>query len=200
MEGVCAARRGVGGDSSGGHPGERRKWDPLFARVMAQAVRLRKRRRLRRKEAEPILTELTERFGMTGIHQEIALEEAQVEHRPVYLLDGRVVALQIEEQVAPGLRGLLMWPASRRWVTVDMGAVRFVTNGADIMAPGITAADPEIGEGDVVWVRDETHGRPLAVGTARVAGPGLPGEKGKVVANHHAVGDALWLVGEPERE
>ena len=37
----------------------------------------------------------------------------------------------------------------------------------------LCGADPLIVAGDVVWVRDETHGRPLAVGLALAAGPEL---------------------------
>lgn len=165
---------------------------------MAQTVRLRRRRRLRRKEAEPVLQTLVDEYGMQGVDLEAPLEGAEVEHQGVFILDGRVVGLELDGRLAPALRGLLRWPASKRWVTVDMGAVRFVTNGADVMAPGITQVDDGIREGDPIWVRDETHGRPLAVGVALADAAGLRGEKGKVIANHHAVGDALWHVGDEE--
>jgi len=49
---------------------------------------------------------------------------------------------------------------------VDMGAIKFVTNGADIMRPGITEIDPTIKKGDIVRVADETHDRILAVSQA----------------------------------
>ena len=163
---------------------------------MVQSARLRKRRRLRKKEMQPVLEQLGERFGMTGINPQVVMEGAEVDHQPVYLYNARVVALELDGALAPALRGLLKWPATRRFVTVDMGAVRFLTNGADVMAPGITEVDPEIQEGDPVWMRDETHGRPLAVGLARADAEGLTGEKGKVIANRHFIGDALWRVGE----
>jgi PUA domain protein len=82
-------------------------------------------------------------------------------------------------------------------VTVDMGAVPHVANGADVMAPGITEADPAIRAGDLVWVRDERNRRPLAVGRALVDGPAMPrGKKGKAVETLHHVGDALWSTDE----
>jgi PUA-domain protein len=166
---------------------------------MTKAVRLRHRRRLRRKEAEPALTTLRETFGMEKVPLDAPLEAAELEHMTLYILEDRVVAFDVEGQVAPSLRGLLLWPAAARWVTVDMGAVRFVTNGADVMSPGIRAADPSVRPGDAVWVRDETHGRPLAVGVALLAGPELvAATQGKGVANKHTVGDALWRHGDPE--
>ncbi len=168
-------------------------------RPMVQPARLRRRKRLRRKDLDPVLERLAEDFGMSGFKPTAAFDEAEVEHEKVYLVNNRIVAFSVEGKVAPGLRGLLAWPAQKRWVTVDMGAVRFVTNGADIMAPGITEVDPEIREGDVVWIRDETHGRPLAVGLARVDAAGLTAAKGKVVRNVHTIGDALWQVGDEQR-
>jgi PUA domain protein len=77
-----------------------------------------------------------------------------------------------------------------------MGAVRFVTNGADVMTPGITAVDPDVQEGDLVWVGEERHGKPLAVGRALVPAAELHAQgKGKGVASLHYLGDKLWDLG-----
>ncbi len=77
-------------------------------------------------------------------------------------------------------------------VVVDMGAVPFVTKGADIMAPGIVSADEKIEAGEIILVVDERHGKPLAVGRALVGGAEIKGPKGKVVKNLHHVGDDIW--------
>ena len=42
-----------------------------------------------------------------------------------------------------------------------MGAVGFITKGADVMAPGITDADPMIQKDDLVWICDEKHRKPI---------------------------------------
>ena len=82
-------------------------------------------------------------------------------------------------------------------VTVDMGAVPYVTNGADVMGPGITEADPEIAEGDMVWIRDARNGAPLAIGVALRSGEALASkEPGKAIKTIHYVGDKLWKTGE----
>ena len=74
-----------------------------------------------------------------------------------------------------------------------MGAVKFVTNGADIMAPGIVDADDTIAVDDSVWICDETHKKPLAVGIALKSGIEMvQQEKGKAVKMIHHVGDELW--------
>jgi len=80
---------------------------------------------------------------------------------------------------------------------VDMGAVKFVYNGADVMAPGIVKADASIAIGDFVWVRDERNLRPLAVGEALMSGAEMgASEKGKSVRSIHHVGDDLWRMDE----
>lgn len=142
-----------------------------------------------------MLHTLQDAYGME-VDPELPVDGAEVEHMPIYLISGDIVALEVDGEIAPTLRGLLRWPATKRWVTVDMGAIRFVTNGADIMAPGITDADPEVQADDPVWIRDETHGRPLAVGVARQGGAELKeGSKGKVIRNLHTVGDKIWTFG-----
>lgn len=162
---------------------------------MAEPLRLRHRRRLKRKEAEPVLEALRDGYGME-IDPELPMDGAEVEHTPIYLIGGDIIAMEVDGKTAPTLRALLKWPAKKRWVTVDMGAIKFVTNGADVMAPGITDADPEVRPDDPVWIRDETHGRPLAVGVATQSGPELKeGSKGKVIRNLHTVGDKFWTFG-----
>src|SRR5207249_10179974 len=90
-------------------------------------------------------------------------------HTTVLSVDEPIVLL-LGDQAAPTVRALLAFPATRRWVTVDMGAVRFIFNGADVMAPGIVEADPTIRAGEIVWVRDEKNRRALAGGQAIMDG------------------------------
>ena len=77
-------------------------------------------------------------------------------------------------------------------VTVDAGAISFVSDGADVMRPGIVEADPDIAEGDLVTVAEETHRKTLAIGRALVDGSEMPGDSGKVVDSVHHVGDDLF--------
>ena len=78
-------------------------------------------------------------------------------------------------------------------VTVDMGAVKFLANGADVMAPGIVAADENIEAGDIVFVVDVMHKKPLSVGEALMDGKAMVEEKkGKAIKTLHFVGDEIW--------
>ena len=78
-----------------------------------------------------------------------------------------------------------------------MGAVPYVTNGADVMGPGILEADPGISEGDLVWIKDVKNNVPLAVGVALRSGEELSSKQpGKAIKTIHYVGDKLWKTGE----
>jgi PUA domain protein len=164
---------------------------------MSAALRLRHRSRLRRKEVEAVAAQILETFGAETFQPDDPVERAEVgEDRVGLLLGEDILALDLGGRVALTVRGLLRWPASRRWVTVDMGAVPFVYNGADVMAPGIVDADRVIARGDLVWVRDERNKRPLAVGEALLSGAEMAAaEKGKSIKAVHHVGDEYWLHG-----
>lgn len=90
------------------------------------------------------------------------------------------------------VEGANAYPPSEHVVTVDAGAIQFVSNGADIMRPGIEAADESIAEGDLVVINEETHGKFLAIGRALVDGSDMLGDEGRVVESIHHVGDDLF--------
>ncbi|MFB6138547.1 MAG: RNA-binding protein [Halobacteriaceae archaeon] len=125
-------------------------------------------------------------------------ELVELEDSPfdLVLVDGEPLAGYVETEAGrqPFLtvRGANHHEPERGVVTVDAGAVSFVSDGADVMRPGITEADPGIEAGDVVVVVEETHGKALAVGRARVDGTEMEGEEGKVVDSLHHVGDELF--------
>ncbi|UPM42110.1 RNA-binding protein [Halocatena salina] len=92
------------------------------------------------------------------------------------------------------VRGANAYPPQRRVVTVDAGAVSFVSDGADVMRPGIADADTTIDAGDLVVITEQSHGKALAIGRSRVEGTELQGDSGKVVDSLHHVGDELYNV------
>ncbi len=95
----------------------------------------------------------------------------------------------------PTLRALMDHRPEIHGVTVDMGAVPHLRNGADVMSPGITEADPGIEPGDLVWVKDESHGAPLGIGTALVTGEEMVAAgSGKAIEIWHHVGDEIWEI------
>jgi PUA domain protein len=162
-------------------------------------LKVRRRTRLRRREVEACFQRLREDFGMAMPSDETPIDVAEAGDLRVLLRGDEAIALIVGDTVGPTVKGLLAFPAGRRQVTVDMGAVPFVYNGADVMAPGIVEADPAIRTGDLVWVRDEKNRRPLAVGRAIMDGPTMAREeRGKAIETIHHVGDDLWRIGEEE--
>ena len=78
-------------------------------------------------------------------------------------------------------------------ITVDMGAVKFVVNGADIMRPGIVEIEEGILKDEFVAVIDKNNQKPLAVGIALFSSEEMKSmTSGKVIKNIHYVGDELW--------
>lgn len=113
----------------------------------------------------------------------------------VVLVDGDPLVLYVdEEEQEPFLtvRGANEYPPTTRIVTVDAGAIQFVSNGADVMRPGIVEADDVIEEGDLVVINEEGHGKFLAIGRALTDGSDMVGEDGRVVESIHHVGDDLY--------
>jgi len=75
-------------------------------------------------------------------------------------------------------------------IVVDLGAIRFVTNGADIMRPGITHIDDEVIEGTLVVIVEERNGAPLAFGVAMYDAVDMRNmDNGRVVTNLHHLKD-----------
>lgn len=129
---------------------------------------------------------------MAGLENKV-LEKITLDEYSLILVDGKPLLFEIEGQLFPTVRGALEMELNKRIVTVDKGAIRFVSNGADIMAPGIVEADSEIKEGDLVIIVEETHRKPLAIGKALMNGPQMvEADSGKAIKSITHVGDKLW--------
>jgi PUA domain protein len=79
-------------------------------------------------------------------------------------------------------------------VTVDMGAVKFMCDGANVMRPGIRNHS-EFEKGQLVCVVEESQKKFLAVGRAVVPSSELQTmTKGVVLENLHYVSDKYWEI------
>jgi len=80
-------------------------------------------------------------------------------------------------------------------VEVDMGAVKFMCKGANLMRPGIKKYT-EFEKEKLVCIVEETHHKFLAVGKAMVSSSELENmEKGEVIQNIHYISDKFWETG-----
>jgi malignant T-cell-amplified sequence len=97
-----------------------------------------------------------------------------------------------EKEFFPLLRDEFLLPTLPA-VTVDSGAVKFVVNGANVMRPGITKIEGEFPPGSLLVVKEERHGKAIAVGKSVVSNSEMnSAKKGSVVVNVHYVGDKFW--------
>ena len=99
-----------------------------------------------------------------------------------------------EGKLVPTLKLLLQQPFLKQ-VVVDMGAVKFVSSGADVMRPGIVELDHAIKKDELVVVVDQTHKKPLSVAKALFSGEEIfTMKQGKVLKALHWVGDQIWQI------
>ena len=149
--------------------------------------------RLKDKKIQQYAKEMRSKLGDSPIREDDPVDIADSSSGKVLVLGKNPIATFFDEEVFPTIDGLLSIEADKSYVTVDMGAVKFVYNGADIMAPGIVDADENIEKGDLVWIRDEQHSKPLAIGRALTNGKKMIElEEGKVVKSLHHVGDEKY--------
>lgn len=157
-------------------------------------MKVKSRVQLRKNAKNKMLKELVSTFGeeMSELEDK-TLEKITLEEYSIILVDGKPLLFEIEGHLFPTVRGALEMKLQKRVVTVDKGAIRFVSNGADIMAPGVVAVDPEIKEGDLVIIVEETHQKPLAIGKALMEGSEMvEATSGKAIKSITHVGDKLW--------
>ncbi|NDB32825.1 MAG: RNA-binding protein [Nitrososphaeria archaeon] len=111
--------------------------------------------------------------------------------------DGQIIvgegltAIKIGENYLPFLSDsvtLAKFPS----VMVDMGAVKFMCNGANVMRPGIRSFG-EFEKGQIVCIIEESQKKSLAVGRALVSSQEMAQmSKGIVIENLHYISDKYW--------
>ena len=80
-------------------------------------------------------------------------------------------------------------------VTVDMGAIKFMCKGANVMRPGIKKFT-EFEKDKIVCIIEESQHKFLAVGKAMISSSELENmEKGEVIENLHYISDKFWETG-----
>lgn len=161
---------------------------------MAEII-IKKRHAIKKGQLTSLMTKLKESIGDdAGLYTAPMIEIAETTSRfNIYLIDKKPILMEKDEWAFPTLRGAILRPFSGRRIVVDMGAVPYMVNGADIMRPGIVSVTPDVKAGYPALAVDESHGKPLAVVIPLYDADGvLALEKGKAAKNIHYVGDELW--------
>ncbi|HJJ23377.1 MAG TPA: RNA-binding protein [Nitrosopumilus sp.] len=144
-------------------------------------------------ETSTLLKTVSERWGMEcpkiknlKVHQ--ISEEAQI------IIGDGIKILKINDDYLPFLSETEMLEKFPN-VIVDMGAVKFMCKGANLMRPGIKKFT-EFEKDNLVCIIEESHHKFLAVGKAMVSSSELENmEKGEVIKNLHYISDKFWETG-----
>jgi PUA-domain protein len=163
---------------------------------MPKIERIKKRHLLKKSSQRRELENIERILGtpLVGLNPKERFEEGILDDGSrVLLLNDIILFFEYDGLIVPTIHALLEGKVSLPEITVDMGAVRYVVNGADIMRPGITKIDEGIKVGSVVAIIDERHGKPLAIGLSQLNTEDMrDAESGKMVKSIHYVNDALW--------
>ncbi|RLF58770.1 MAG: RNA-binding protein [Thermoplasmata archaeon] len=111
------------------------------------------------------------------------------------IIDGEILFFEYNGEYIPTLKAIMKLgiEIDKKYVTVDRGAIPHITSGADIMRPGVVDYDKRIKKGEIVIVKEENYGKPIAIGKALWNGEEFENKKkGKCVKNLHYVGDKIW--------
>jgi len=157
------------------------------------SFKIKNRHRLKTKKIKNLQNELKNTFETPFINDKSSVEIGDFEDYKIIFVDSKPCFFYYKNIIIFTLHGLSIFKTKKNYVVVDMGAIKFVTNGADVMAPGIIDADINIKPDQQVWICDEVHKKPLAIGIALIDGEQMiTGKKGKAINTIHWVGDRLW--------
>ncbi|PSP92124.1 RNA-binding protein [Halobacteriales archaeon QS_1_68_44] len=153
---------------------------------------VKSRHHLRSDEIDELAASLADRLGVELDGDDYERVEFTDVDREVVLVDGEPLVASFDGNLFLTVRGANEYPPQNHVVTVDSGAISFVSDGANVMRPGIVEATDDIELGDLVVVIEAQHGKALAVGRAETLGDNMVGDSGKVVESLHHVGDDLY--------
>ena len=144
-------------------------------------------------ETSALLKTVSEKWGIefpkmknVKVHQ--ILDDAQI------ITGDGLKILKVDEDYLPFLSEIEMLEKFPT-VTVDMGAVKFMCKGANLMRPGIKKFT-EFEKDQIVCIVEESQHKFLAVGKSLVSSSELETmEKGEVINNMHYISDRFWETG-----
>ena len=144
-------------------------------------------------ETSVLLKTVSEKWGIefpkmknVKVHQ--ILDDAQI------ITGDELKILKVDEDYLPFLSEIKMLERFPT-VTVDMGALKFMCKGANLMRPGIKKFT-EFEKDQIVCIVEESQHKFLAVGKSLVSSSELETmEKGEIINNMHYISDRFWETG-----
>lgn len=144
-------------------------------------------------ETTTLLKTVTEKWG-TEFPKIKNLKVHEIADDAQIIMGQGIKILKINDEYLPFLSETQMLEKFPH-VTVDMGAVKFMCKGANVMRPGIKTYN-EFEKEKIVCIVEESQHKFLAVGKSLVSSAELEKmEKGEVIKNMHYISDRFWEIG-----
>ena len=122
------------------------------------------------------------------------LKVHQISNEAQIITGDEIKILKVNDDYLPFLSEIKMLEKFPN-VMIDMGAVKFMCKGANVMRPGIKKFT-EFEKDKLVCIVEESQHKFLAVGKSMVSSSELKDmEKGEVVKNMHYISDKFWEAG-----
>jgi len=157
---------------------------------------IKKRKILSKKEKKPLLTDLNKEYGDTissSIGLSTMLEEVITDEGTVIIKNGKIWFFYSDDKIISSIYFLRESGFELPEVVVDIGAIKFITNGADVMSPGVVTFSEEIRKGTLVVIKEEKANSIIGVGSSLINSEDFnKSQKGKVVKLRHHLKDKMW--------
>ena len=153
-----------------------------------------KSRTLSKKDRKEINTTVQKMYDISIIEDSSIIRLVESEEGDIITCEGEATFLIRGNKYIPVLPYLLRNTVFTKKITIDMGGVKPISGGADVMVPGIVSCD-DVKKGDIVSVVDEKHGKPLSVVKVVMDKEDIATAKNGVAAEclHH-IGDDVWSI------
>jgi len=150
-----------------------------------------KKRHLSNKEIKQLNQQLSEFYGLDNfLNKKDKIEWIETEQKFI-AVNNEFYFFYLDQKPIPTLK-LIIKDNFLPKIIIDMPAVKFIANGADVMRPGIKEIS-DFSKDDIISIVDETHQKPLAIGQALFSSEEMKTmNSGKVIKNLHYVGDKIW--------
>ncbi len=157
---------------------------------------MKSKKTLSNKEKRDLQTKLIELYGeqvLQFFQKSLILQSIKTEEGTFIVIDKKIWWFLYDGKYIPSIHMLRELNPGLHKLVVDVGAIRFITNGADVMAPGIVSFDDNITKGAYVVIHEEKANAILGVGMSLIDAEEFnKNKKGKVVKLIHHLKDKIW--------
>lgn len=156
-----------------------------FIYIMAQL------KQLNNKECKDIIEKLKE-FDVNLKNNRFDLLKGKID---LLINNKTAIGFYYKDKLYPSLKTIIEYNLKFPSIYLDLGAIPFITKGADLMRPGIKDLD-YFEKNTLIILKDAIHKKALALGIAEFSSKEIKTiEKGKVAKTIHYISDSIWNYG-----